>query len=292
VNSLMVDAPPLAVEDGRIDRFFFAPIDSRSAAVLRIALAIMLPYAFRSQGMTPFPPLVWLPHAHWWYQHVFLTREYAAVVLIVAGAFGLGIYPRITALVLFALLLPLGSLSRGRQSRQVWLFTLLSFSFVRSGASWSLPVWMKRRAGDRDAGPIWPIRLIQLQLCVVYATNAIAKCTPHYLSGETLLAMSRMRSNFLINMSDGYAHLGPIAMPAALAAVGSVLTEAYLAVGFWFRRLRWITAIIGVAFHIMLQSVVQIFMLDITSMFLYSAFLLPWSLKSDPEASNQSIARS
>jgi hypothetical protein len=30
-------------------------------------------------------------------------------------------------------------------------------------------------------------------------------------------------------------------------------------------------------FHIMLQSIVHIFMLDLASMFLYLAFLLPWS---------------
>ncbi len=300
-----------ALDASGIERFLFEPINPRSAAIFRVALAIILPYAFRSRGTIVFPPAAWVPHAMWWYHHVFLTRGYAAAIIVACTIFGLGIYPRVMGLILFAMLLPLGSLSRGRQSRQVWLLSLFAFSLVRSDAAWS--VRRARRASrsacgfadeaarpeprppahQLNAGPIWPIRLIQIQLCIVYATNAIAKATPHYLSGATLIAMSKMRSNFLIDMSDGYAHLGPIAMPAMIAAVGSVITESYLAVGFWFRKLRWITAAIGVAFHIMLQSVVQIFMLDITSMFLYSAFLLPWSVKSDAApASSRSIARS
>lgn len=282
-----------AINASRIERFLFEPINARSAAIFRMALAVILPYAFRSRGTIVFPPAAWVPHAMWWYQHLFLTRGYAAAIIVACAIFGLGIYPRAMGFILFAMLLPLGSLSRGRQSRQVWLLSLVAFSLVRSGAAWSLPTWLKRRTDARDAGPIWPVRLIQIQLCIVYATNAIAKATPHYLSGATLIAMSKMRSNFLIDMSDGYAHLGPIAMPAMLAAVGSVITESYLAIGFWFRRLRWITAAIGVAFHIMLQSVVQIFMLDITSMFLYFAFLLPWSINPDAAAeSSRSIARS
>jgi hypothetical protein len=285
VTSLSVaSTPAVSSASTRLDRFLFEPINPRSAAMLRIALAIMLPYAFRSLGMQVYPPAEWIPHALWWYHHLFLTPGYAAGVIFVAVLFGLGVYPRATGLVLFAMLLPLASLSRGRQSRQVWLFALFAFSLVRSDAAWSLPTWLNRRRALNDAGPIWPIRLIQIQLCLVYAVNAIAKSTPHYLSGDTLVAMSHMRSNFLLNMSDGYARLGPVAMPVALAAVASVITEAYLAIGFWFRRLRWLTAAIGVAFHIMLQSIVQIFMLDITSMFLYSAFLLPWSVKSSAVA--------
>ena len=293
MTAAALDPTMLRATGAAAERFFFEPINPRGAAVFRIALAMMLPYAFRSIGLAAFPPAVWLPHAGWWYQHLFLTHTYASMVMVIAALFGFGIYPRVTGFVLFAMLLPLASLSRGRQSRQVWLFTLFAFSLVRSDADWSLATLLKRRAPRGDAGPMWPIRLIQFQLCLVYAVNAIAKCTPHYLSGDTLVAMSRMRSNFLINMSDGYAHFGPIAMPVALAAVASVITESYLAIGFWFRRLRWITAAIGVAFHIMLQSVVQIFMLDITSMFLYSAFLLPWSIKpvAAPD-NNRSIARS
>jgi hypothetical protein len=277
----------------RIERFLFEPINPRSAAVLRIALAMMLPYAFRSRGLAVFPPAASIVHALWWYHHLFLTTSYALLVIGVAALFGLGVRPRVTGLILFAMLLPLASLDRGRQSRQVWLFALLAFSLVRSDACWSFRTWLKPALRQSDAGPIWPIRLMQIQLSLVYAVNAIAKSTPHYLSGETLIAMSQMRPNFLVNLSDGYAHLGPIAMPAALAAISSVATESFLAVGFWFRRLRWLTAAVGVAFHIMLQSVVRIFMLDITSLFLYSIFLLPWSIARDAAGeSDRSVARS
>lgn len=272
-------APHRANGRPRVEHFLFAPLDSRSAGIMRIAMALMLAWSFWSIGLFFIPAYPWLEGAAWWYHHLFLTQKYAVSVLFVAALFGLGVQPRITGLILFAMLLPLASLSRGRQSRQVLLFALLAFSFIRSNARLSIDAW-RRRDIPRDAGPIWPIRLMQIQLCLVYAVNAFAKCTPHYLSGETLIGMSRMRPNFLINMSDGWAHVGPIAVPAALAAIGSVIVESYLAVGFWFRRLRWITAAVGVTFHIMLQSIVHIFMLDLASMFLYLSFLLPWLQKS------------
>lgn len=38
----------------------------------------------------------------------------------------------------------------------------------------------------------------------------------------------------------------------AVDGVSLVLTEGYLAIGFWFRRLKWLTAVVGVAFHAVL----------------------------------------
>lgn len=259
----------------RIDRFLFTSIDGRTAAVMRIALAVMLPWSFGSIGLSASPLPGMLAGLAWMYDGVFLTYGYAAAVTLVALLFGLGIRPRVTGLILFVMLLPLDHVSRGRQSRQLLLFSLLAFSFVRSDAKLSLRTWLNR-AVPADAGPIWPIRLMQIQLCIVYAVNAYAKATPHYMSGETLVGLSRMRPNFLIDMSDGLVHLGPIAMPVMLAGVGTVVVESYLAVGFWFPQLRWLTAVIGVVFHLMLQTIVKIFMLDWASMFLYLTFLLSW----------------
>ncbi|HTL28951.1 MAG TPA: HTTM domain-containing protein, partial [Tepidisphaeraceae bacterium] len=278
VTSIATLDRPVTSSMRSIDRFLFEPVNARTAAIMRMALAVMLPWSFWSIGLKIMPPAEWIPGATRFYNQLLLTRGYAAAIIFVAMLFGAGIRPRMTGIALFVLLLPLDSLSRGRQSRQVLLFALLAFSMLRSDACWSVQRWLKRdQPVDADAGPMWPIRLIQIQLSLVYAVNAFAKATSHYTNGDTLIGMSRMRPNFLIDMSDGFAHFGPIALPVALAATGSVIVESYLAVGFWFRRLRWITAAVGVMFHIMLQSIVHIFMLDLASMFLYLAFLLPWS---------------
>lgn len=110
----------------------------------------------------------------------------------------------------------------------------------------------------------------------MYGVNALAKTTPAYLSGDVLMGMSQMLPNFLVDLSDGYLHVGVLAIPVALAAIGSALTEYFLALGFWFRRLRITAVVVGVLFHVILIRIVRIGMLDLASMFLYLAFLLPF----------------
>jgi hypothetical protein len=127
---------------------------------------------------------------------------------------------------------------------------------------------------------MWPICLIQLQLSVVYGINALMKTTPAYLSGEVLIGMSQMLPNFLVDLSDSYLHVGPLAIPVALAAVASAATEYFLALGFWFPCLRVATAVVGVLFHLILKMIVRIGLLDWASMFLYLAFLLPFDRPS------------
>lgn len=267
----------------RFDRFLFAPADARAATMMRVALAAMIAWSFWSVGLRSAPPLRDLADVAIWFDRVFLTYGYAIAVTLLALLFGAGWRPRLTGLVLCVMLIPLASLSRGQQSRQVLIFTLLAFSFVKSDARWSVC----KAASGESAGPMWPVRLMQIQLTIVYAMNAFAKSTRAYLSGDVLVGMSHMRSNFLVDLFDGHVHLGPLSFPVALAAVASVVIETWLAIGFWFPRLRWLTAAIGVAFHLMLQQIVHIFMLDFVSMFLYLAFLLPWRrggmVRSDPQ---------
>jgi hypothetical protein len=106
--------------------------------------------------------------------------------------------------------------------------------------------------------------------------NALAKTTGNFLSGDVLVGLSRMLPNFLVDLPGGFLDLGPMAVPVWLAAVGTVTTEYALALGFWFRRLRLPTAVLGILFHATLTQVVGINYLDVIAVFLYTAFLLPF----------------
>ena len=258
----------------RVARFLFAPTDARVVGVLRILLAAMLAWAFWSLGLRLNWPWRPVPGMEALYARVFLTPWYAALVLGMLALFGVGVRPRVTGLILVVMLLPLAFLSRGQQSRQVLLFALLAFSMLRSDGQLSLRAW---RSGitSPTAGPMWPIRLMQLQLSLVYFVNAVAKSTPAYASGEVLVGMARMRPNIHVDLADGYLRLGAIALPVGLAAVSSIVIEYFLALGFWIPRLRYLTAAVGVGFHLLLMWMMTIFMLDIASMFLYLVFLLP-----------------
>ena len=93
-------------------------------------------------------------------------------------------------------------MTRGTTSRQVLLFALLAFALIPSGAI-KFP-WKPNPSGRFvDTGPCWPVRLIQLQLTLLYGVNAIAKSSGTYLLGEVLVDMSVSLQNFQVDMSSG-----------------------------------------------------------------------------------------
>jgi hypothetical protein len=220
-------------------------------AVFRIALAAMLAVAFwpdtrlGADNAWPFAA----PYAS-----VLVSPPYILAVLALLVLFGLGWRPRPVGMALAAMLLPLASQAGHRLGRHVLLMSLLAFCLVRGDAR--LSVSALRGHAPADAGPLWPIRLIQLQLSTLYLVNAVAKRTPEYLRGDVLVGFARARSTFVAGLADGHVHLGPIRLPVGLAATASVATEYAVALGFWVRPLRIPTAVLGVAFHLMLRRMV------------------------------------
>ncbi|MEO0477329.1 MAG: HTTM domain-containing protein [Planctomycetota bacterium] len=255
----------------KIHDFLFSPTNPRAVAWFRLVFGVMLPWFFWSRGLHHSyddPGLVWL------YDNVVLTQAYYLAFVVLSCLFALGYKPRVTGLILFVLLLPMASLSRGRQSRQVILLCLFAFSLLRSGAV-RFP-WQSSKAGpELSAGPCWPVRVMQLQLTLLYLINALAKATPGYLSGEGLAAIAASHDNFKVDLTAGSLVLGPLAIPNYLLAISSVLTELFLALGWWLTKHRWLVAGVGVAFHISLMFIFDIWMLHVASIFLYLAFLLP-----------------
>lgn len=260
----------------RLERWLFAPANPTAAACLRIAFAAFVPWCFASERMRPVLPAV-ARALEPLYPALFLAPGWWAAILAACALLGLGVRPRASGALLAVLLLPLCFLSEGVQSRHVALAALAAFCFVRSDARLAPLARGPRRD---DAGPIWPIRLIQIQLCLLYGVNAIAKVHPAYLSGEVLTGFSITRSNFRVELADGFLHLGALALPTWLLALATIATEAWLAVGWWLPRMRWPTAALGLGFHAVLRLVVAIHMLGVATQFLYLAFLLPFERRA------------
>ena len=253
-------------------RFLFAPADAWSAALFRVGLAAMLAVVFHPAGTRPYASLLAvLPEVERLYA-IALAPAYWWAILGLLALFGTGLRPRLAAAVLLPLLAPLVPAYGRLPGRLVLWSTLLAFSFESSDAALS-PAQGRRRSA---AGPLWPVRLVQLQLAALYGVNALAKSTPEYLSGDVLVAQSAMLENVRVDLTDGTLSLGPLAIPAWLAAAATVLTEYALALGFWSRRTRVPAAILGVTFHAGLTRIVRIGYLDLVSVFLYAAFLLPF----------------
>jgi hypothetical protein len=263
---------------GAIVRFFFLPVNPGAAGVYRLVWPLGLWAVFTFRFVPKGRELPWLD---WfglveYYENVFVTPVYWGCICAGFVLFALGWRPRLVGFGLCLLLLPLVPLHGRHVSRQIVLLSFFAFCFLRSNVALSLPIFAPR-SSIVSPGPIWPIRIIQLQLSAIYGFNAIAKTHPGYLSGQVLEGMSKMLPNFLQDISGGYLHLGPIALPVGLAAVASVAVEYFMAIGIWIPRLRFVVAAVGFSFHMLIKLILNIGFYDWACIFLYLCFLLPLS---------------
>lgn len=249
----------------------FLPANPKNIMAFRICLALMLAYMFVPRGLSPIYPLTEFSG----FNQYFFSDSYYILIYVLIFLFALGVQSQILSALLFLVLLPHDFLSEGRPSKQVILCVLLCFSFIKS-----LPVWKINNVAFQtsELSPMWPIRLIQIQLSLLYGINALAKTSYSYLSGNALIEMSSTYSNFHVDLSDGFFHILDVAIPAYLLAISSVFIEYFLAIGFWFKKTKWLAISLGLIFHFCLTFVVSIFMLDFVSVFLYLTFIIPFRL--------------
>ena len=256
----------------RLDTFLFAPADPRVVARFRLLLALFLAYTSWPRGVPAGAVVETWPLLSGLYQGIFLRTSYHLAIGAVLVWFATGWRPRLGGVLLFLLLLPFEFLGKGRVSTQIQLAIVLLTTLMPAE-----PLWRTNQSALSRPAPMWPVRLMQWQLTLLYGVNAIRKVTPEYLSGEVLRTLSMTRGNFIADLSHGYLPLGPWLVPLSMAALAVVVVEFVLAVGWWIPRGRWPTAILGVSFHVFLKLfVIDIFMLDATAVFLYLVFLLPF----------------
>lgn len=247
-----------------------------AVAWFRIGFACFIPYFFWSRGLqvdlSAIPDFLrgaaqsdlseWITSTWYW-----------ILIALLSLAFGCGFRPRLTGVLLLLLLIPLSFLSRGMVSRSVFLFVFACFLILRSGEV-RFP-WRGAKGDDGSAGPSWPVRLIQIQLTVIYGVNAIAKTTPVFLRGDLLIDFSLVYPNFRLTFNEGSFEVAGLSIPVSILAVSAVLIEYFLAIAFWVPRLRWIGAFVGISFHVGLTFVLTIFHLHHLTIFLYLSQLLP-----------------
>lgn len=157
------------------------------------------------------------------------------------------------------------------------LFLLLSLS--QCGSVWSVDAWLSRRRGVAEpfgvgAGerfPIWPARLVQLFLGVVYLGAAMTKLhTPIFFSGDQLMywMMTHMMS---------HAPLGDLlSQYPLLLSVFSYITivwEVAFIFCVWFPMLRVPMLAIGAIFHVMTAVTLGLLVFPMVMISAYFAFL-------------------
>ena len=260
------------------NRFFFEPIPAYSLALFRIAFAfvvlvilgLLAPDAldrYGPRGVLPAadaantlaPPrinlLLMLPQSDAVVYGFFAFSFLATLALLV------GFRTRIASILVWVCVISL-------HHRNVYLLNAgdhlvrnLSFllMFAPAGACFSVDRWLRRRRGIEPAGqPMivpWAQRLLQLQLCIMYADSVMWKLAGnHWLDGTAV---------YYIVQLDEFRRFPVPAWCATLwfsrfATWSSLAAEAAMATLVWIRPLRRYVLCAGIALHLGLEYTMNI----------------------------------
>ena len=204
-----------------------------AAAIVEVSEVMPLLHRLHDPSLVTAPRIAGLPTLPAVGVGLFL-----GIWVLAALAFCVGWNTRPAGTVLSGLLIYTLALDHQLYTNHLYLMALLTvlLTLADSGAAVSVD---SRRKGRPLTIPAWPVVLIRLQVSIVYLFAAVAKLNVMYLSGLVLRYQLRL---------PGLDSIPPALF--ALAAIGSVLTELFLGLAFWNRRLRPVACVVGVGFHL------------------------------------------
>jgi hypothetical protein len=206
-----------------------------------------------------------------------------AVLLASAIALTLGWHSRVAAVLVFVLILSF-------LHRDVWVFNagdsvvrIIALFVALSPCGTALSLDQRRRTGSfwsAQSRPPWPLRLMQVQLSIIYLSSVLIKLTGQSWPQGTavsyalrLVDMQRLPSPDWLTTN---ALLMNVATWAALA------TELAIGVLVWNKRLRpWVLAA-GAAMHLMIDIGIIIGIFSYAMFVLYLAWVPPDTVKRLP----------
>jgi hypothetical protein len=204
------------------------------------------------------------------------------VTLLVASiALTVGWHSRLAAVLVFILILSF-------QRRDPWVFNsgdvvvrieALFLALSPCGAALSLD--QRRRTGSfwsAEPGPVWPVRLFQVQMSIIYLAALQMK-----LSGETWLQGTAV--SYVLRLNDMQRWPTPDwyatnALIMNLVTWGTLAIEFALAVLIWDRRFRPWALAAGVVLHLMIDVHIQIGIFSYAMFVLYLAWTPPETIST------------
>ncbi len=199
----------------------------------------------------------WLPHTH----SVLLTC-YTIFLLQILLLF-VGLFSRMNAVCVYIWLISFQHRANIILDGEDSVFRLLGFIliFMPIGAAYSLDSILARRAGKPriTTGPVWPLRLMQFQMTLIYLSAALEKLSGEdWRSGYALYYVTRLDDSF-----------GKFPLPASLLnsltllqlLTWTVMTfEFSLPFALWYPRTRRIALVCAVIFHLTIEYSMNLFL--------------------------------
>jgi hypothetical protein len=255
------------------DRFWFAPLDPLPAALFRIATGGLITLAYlasatnwdrfyAADGMLSLhdPAVAPVPQGWWslfyWTEGVLPVRVYWGLGLAAALAFTVGWRTRLASIALFLVQASLVHRNPMVVNGEDLVFRMLLFyaCFATLDAALALDARRGSHAGDRRP-PRWPIRLMQINLALVYLISQPYKLVsdPAWLDGNAMYWVMVNRTWSRFPWPELYYHW----WVAALSTWGSLAVELALPVGVWIAPVRrWVVLAAG-ALHVWIAITLQ-----------------------------------
>ncbi len=249
-----------------IDRFLMSPTDLRILDVVRRCYAVLLlinvGLLWPDRALL-FGPGSWLPpdsaraiidpdtfDLYTIFPDSPLTITVALAVLATAAiAMLIGWVPRIAAMITFFLLICVQHANIMLFDGEDIVFRLFAFFLIFAPSRRELAAESSRDDSNTAPGyPAWPVRLFQLQFCLIYLCTAIQKSDgAEWLDGTAVY--------YALRLDD----LTKFKLPSAIAeSMGwlkfltwsTVIFEFSLPILIWWRRTRWFCIVGAVLFHL------------------------------------------
>jgi hypothetical protein len=277
-------------------RFWFQPVESSTVALFRVAFGLLalgytlslapVLFAFYSDnGILPAQPSYNGTLA--WGMLGFFTSDAAVVLfyfLLLVGTIALlvGFRARLAALVVFVCLISFGRrdpwvLNSGDLLVQVLAFYML---FMPSGASLSVDRWLGQsgRFWEFPARAIWPLRLVQVQVSILYIAAVWAK-----VRGVTWNDGTAVSYAFRIDDIARFPVPGFVTDSLVLANLltyGTLAVELSIGILVWNRVLRPWVLLLGIGLHLGIDYAVRVGFFSYAVLVAYIAFVPPDSARS------------
>jgi vitamin K-dependent gamma-carboxylase-like protein len=275
---------------GAWDRFFFTPESTAPLAVFRIAYGVVvtlwtltqLPHLFvfyGPDGVLPMP----LPvgPGQWSVLSTFNSVPVLAVVwlatLLAGVALTAGASPRVAAIVLLV-----GIIAFTRRdpyvlnSGDILLRVLAVYLvFAPSGESLSWDRWRRDRAHcwEFPRRAPWAMRMLQVQLSVIYLAAVWAKLQGDVWRNGTALAFALRMTDQLRAPNPGFVAGTPLLIE--WLTFGTLLVEFSIGLFVWSRRARWWVLGAGFLMHLGIEIFIMVGFFSIGMWCLYLVFLPP-----------------
>jgi hypothetical protein len=236
-------------------------------------------------GVTPTQPAFpynWGIFQVWPSDHAILVAW--ALLVVAAVMLTLGWHSRLSAILVFVLIMSF-------QHRNQWVFNAgdavvrlesLFLALAPCGAALSLDQRRRTRSfWSAQTRPMWPIRLMQVQLSIIYLASVQMK-----LSGETWVNGTAV--SYALRLTDMQRLPAPhwLVTNAVLINVitwGALGIELAVGVLVWNRRLRpWVLAA-GVLLHLTIDFTLQIGIFSYAMLVLYLAWVPPKTVERLPD---------